>query len=125
MIWGRRAFVVLAALAMLVGVLSPQGFMIVSGKSGLPEVVACTGHGPMMSMRADKAPAHPPTLRHDAPCVFAGHGVSTTPSVSIPFEQRLVVWTASPPALLLSHGVTNPSLAAPPPPSQAPPAHLA
>ncbi len=110
-------------LAALVNILAPPGFMPGS-KLGQPLVV-CTGHGPMRIDRAaDERPDPPtPAHRHDQACAFAGHGLMPAPPqsltlVSQPMTADRIVDQRIP---LLIPGI---GLAAPPPPSHAPPLTL-
>ena len=56
----RGAFLALAALALALQVLVPQGFML-SGAPGRTALVICTGHGPVerAAVRADRQGPRP------------------------------------------------------------------
>jgi hypothetical protein len=107
-------------LALLVQVLVPQGFMV-ARQGGLPAVVICTGHGPVLS-RDDLGghPAKSPKAKPDMVCGFAGHGLglAATPPLMV---SKAMAWSA--PVLIAASADLTPGrgLAAPPPPSQGPP----
>jgi hypothetical protein len=111
----------LAALALLLMVLVPQGTMLArSGDQVL--IVICSGHGPITVQAppgARKAPAD--KKAPDAPCAFAGHA----PSVPVPVMARLAEPSPSPYLEARSDPASSPApgrgLAAPPPPSRGPP----
>jgi hypothetical protein len=115
---GRPAFAVLAALALLIQVLVPQGFMI-SAAPGGAGLVICTGHGPL-TLADRHAPAKAPKRGSDAPCVFAGLGLASAPPPAPPVAAPALAYEAPaaalPPSLSPGRG-----LAAPPPPSRGPP----
>ncbi len=115
---GPGFFLVLLVLAFQI--ILPPGVMPASGP-GLP-LVLCTGHGP-----ASLAPTAPADRHHDGgvqhACPFAHHGLTasapTSPTIGVAVAAYVVV--ASPLPAGLSPGA---GLAAPPPPSHAPPAPL-
>jgi hypothetical protein len=122
-IFGERRWLApaLASLALLVQVLVPQGFMV-SADAPAHGLVICTGHGPLLGL-ADRhgKPVKAPKATADAPCGFAAHGAGAAPPAlarlpSPPFEAaaRIIV--------LAFAGAPGRGLAAPPPPSHAPPA---
>jgi hypothetical protein len=116
---GRGWFIALAALALIVQVLAPPGFMVAASPAG-PALVICTGHGPLVLSDQHHHPAKAPK-GSDAPCAFAGHGAATAPPpppVALPVAFAPVLQAAKP-AFDLAPGR---GLAAPPPPSHAPPA---
>lgn len=118
----RGVFLTLAVLALALKVLVPPGFMVAGDRDAAPGLlVICTGHGPLaLGDRGDaKAPAHKTS---DAPCAFAGSAAPPTPSApAIVAPPRLLVadQLARVQAADLAPGR---GLAAPPPPSHAPPA---
>jgi len=117
---GRRFFVALAALALMLQILVPPGFMVSDGPSHA--IVICTGHGPITSPLDDHGrPAKSPKDKSDHACPFAGHG-GTPLSLSQQPVERIVmvshVARAPGPVADLAPGR---GLAAPPPPSQGPP----
>ena len=112
---GRRWVFALAALAVLLQVLSPPGFML-SGEPAAPGLVICTGHGPLLGHADhDKAPKS-----SNAPCAFGVHGGTTDPPAPVFVALAPVAFEArvEQPVLDVAPGR---GLAAPPPPSQAPP----
>ncbi|MDR3512127.1 MAG: hypothetical protein P4L73_10870 [Caulobacteraceae bacterium] len=117
---GRRWFIALAALALLVQVLIPQGYMV-SADPAARGLVICTGHGPLLSLDGHGQPAKAPKPHADAPCGFATHGAGAAPPslVSVaPVAFAPEAALASP----LRDMAPGLGLAAPPPPSHAPPA---
>jgi hypothetical protein len=107
-------------LALLAQVLAPQGFMV-ARQGGLPAIVICTGHGPVLSR--DDLGGHPvksPKAKPDMVCGFAGHGLGLAASPPLTVANAMA-W--SPPVLIASSADLAPGrgLAAPPPPSQGPP----
>ncbi len=116
--WG-----LLAALALLVQLAAPPGFMIAAGPAG-PSLVVCTGHGAAYAPGQDNA-------RHDrsAPrpdnivCAFAGHAGPIAPPAPLVPPAAAVAYQAAEAAPLWDLQPAR-GLAAPPPPSQAPPLRL-
>jgi len=113
----RRWAACLAMLALLAQVLAPQGFMV-ARQGGLPAIVICTGHGPVLSR--DDLGGHPAKAKPDTVCGFAGHGLGLAASPPLMLASA-VAW--SPPVLVAASADLAPGrgLAAPPPPSQGPP----
>lgn len=114
--WGAA----LAALALFIQVLLPQGFMASREVGSALPLVICTGHGPLLVVSDLGGPTQAPkTGAHDS-CLFAGHG----PAVSAPAAPTITAvayhFVASP-AVGASGSTPPPGLAAPPPPSQASP----
>lgn len=97
---------------------------MVAREGGLPAIVICTGHGPVLSR--DDLVGHPskaPDSKHDLVCSFAGHGIANAAAVSLAVA-GVLHWSApdfDQPQFDLAPGR---GLAAPPPPSQGPPASL-
>lgn len=118
---GRRWFIALAALALLIQVLVPQGFMF-SAEASTPGLVICTGHGPLV-VADPHHPAKAPKSKADAPCAFAAHGVATPPPTPVDTVAVAFITADQTPerAFDLAPGR---GLAAPPPPSHGPPALL-
>ncbi len=117
--WGLG--VLLALLALMAGVASPPGFMV-AARGRTATLVICTGHGPETIVAGPGAPDHRSgKAGHDGgPCPFAGHGVAVAPPLT-GVASGLTLATApatvaTPPDLAPGRG-----LAAPPPPSHAPP----
>jgi len=107
---------ILALAALWMQVLVPQGFMVASANTG-PALVICTGHGPLLN------PDHPgkaPKPASDAPCVFAAHGaVSAPPPPPLPAAPGFAPTTPAVQSFVAQ--TPGRGLAAPPPPSHAPP----
>jgi len=117
----RAGFAVLAMLAFFLQLAVPQGFMLARA-GGQPAIVICTGHGPLLAAADDHGvPAKAPKPRPDGTCAFAGHGATPTEAplltlAAVRFEP-LAAPAAPEPSTAPGRG-----LAAPPPPSQGPPA---
>jgi Protein of unknown function (DUF2946) len=112
-------------LALLVQVLVPQGFMVARA-GGLPAVVICTGHGPVLS-RDDLrgSPAKAPEHKSNMVCDFAAHG-GCVASPTTPMLAGSAMWSHPDSAITKAVDLApGRGLAAPPPPSQAPPFTLA
>jgi hypothetical protein len=116
---GRRWFIALATLALMLQVLVPQGFMV-SASQGPPTLVICTGHGPLLSTDDHGHPAKAPKSTPDMPCGFAAHGAGAAPPPTLPLYAAPVFAAAAPilPAVAQTPGL---GLAAPPPPAVGPP----
>lgn len=119
----RGAAIFAAVLALALNVLVPPGFM-----AGGPEadLVLCTGHGPVQIASdlggLDKAlGSHGSKSSDDGPCAFTGHGAAPPLAVSPVLASEAAAWTpvVDPSRRALA---VAPALAAPPPPSHAPPA---
>jgi hypothetical protein len=119
--------VTLAALALFLQVLAPAGTMV-TREGDQTFLTLCTGHGPLLIAAADdpsggkKAP--PMGKTSDAPCAFAGHAPPVPLPTVAPLERPTRAVT--PDIALAPASVPAPGrgLAAPPPPSQAPPTLL-
>jgi hypothetical protein len=126
MIVGRREraelWTLVALLALALKVLTPPGFMVSQTPGAFPLVI-CTGHGPLKS--AD-LPIPGDTKTHqgsDKACAFAGHGLAPTLTQAPTLTASLASYAAVV-AIPAGHPVPGRGLAAPPPPSQAPPLSL-
>jgi hypothetical protein len=116
-------FSALAALALIVQLAVPPGFMLAPTAAG-PAMVICTGHGPMMVSAPDRgAPAKDHGGKPAPMCPFAGHGGTPTVSMSQAPTPARFEQAASQPARVAAANVGQ-GLAAPPPPSRAPPPPL-
>lgn len=117
----RRWFIALAAIALAVQFLVPQGYMV-SQDRGAPGLVICTGHGSLRLSDSHHIPGKAPKSS-DAPCAFAAHGIATPPPLvaSLVIQSFEYVGRAATPAFDLAPGR---GLAAPPPQSHAPPTIL-
>lgn len=133
----RRALVALAFLALALKAIVPSGFM--PGTSLAAPIVLCPDQGPMPAMamggatggaagRAAHGGHGAPGAPHDAadhPCAFAGLGLA---SLAEPFAAPVVALAPAAPATAARPAaatVPGRGLAAPPPPSHAPPASRA
>lgn len=117
----RRALVALAFLALALKIAFPPGFM--AGSSFAQPIVICTGQGPATMMIEHDGP-RPEAPHHadDHPCSFAGHGATPlTPDLR---TADLVGTPIATSAAIVRTSAVAPGrgMAAPPPPSHAPPA---
>ena len=111
-------------LALLVQALVPQGFMV-AREGGLPAIVICTGHGPVLSRDDLRGyPAKAPDHKSNMVCDFTAHGGGVAPPTTAMLAGS-ALW--SHPDIIISNLDVAPGrgLAAPPPPSHAPPITLA
>jgi hypothetical protein len=119
--WG--AIVALAFLALFTRIAVPPGFMPKPGDG--PGLIVCTGHGPAtVRIGLYGPPSRAPTHKTDPPCAFAPSGATSAPALiaaSLP-ARRLASIQARP--ITRSDLAPGRGLAAPPPPSQAPPRDL-
>jgi hypothetical protein len=109
----------LVALALVLRVAIPAGMMVGRAPSAF-SLVVCTGHGPMV-VGPDASPKAPARRPSQAACDFAAAATPGTPPPLTIVSQPLAVAarrTAGPFAADLAPGR---GLAAPPPPSHAPP----
>jgi len=110
----------LALVALFLQSLAAPGFMV-AREGGRATIAICTGHGPVYSL-ADRSgrPAKKPQSKPDAPCAFAGHGVVASPPIAAWIASAIARPSTSP--VVARFDLTpGRGLAAPPPPSQAPP----
>ena len=116
----RGISLVLALFALLVGVIVPPGFMPGSAL-GSPWVV-CTGQGPMQMASPGDAHLQPAThAPHTAQkCAFADHGLNSPLPVAPAPITVAMRWSRQPDPNPSGPDL-YPGLAAPPPPSHAPP----
>jgi hypothetical protein len=115
-----RVATVVAILALLLQLAVPPGFMVAETSHG-PAVVICTGHGPLLADGAGHgSPGKSPGSKSSGVCPFAGHGGSGLPPMAAALSPIAYVFereqTSTPGDLYPGRG-----LAAPPPPSHAPP----
>lgn len=123
----RDIFVALAALVLALKLLFPPGFM--PGTSLAQPIVLCSAFGPMPAMAmpgmthgGDHKPGTMPHGASDHACPFAGLGATPlTPDMGLP-DFGGISLTAAPHAIRLGISAPGRGMAAPPPPSQAPPA---
>lgn len=137
MFWGRftdrrhATGLTLAALALLVRLLFPSGFMLSPDRTARPTIVICTGQGAMTftldadghKVAADKGGDHKSDNKTSHPCTFAAATVAAVApamiAILIPIELAQV--TAAP---LLTTQRPGLGLAAPPPPTTGPPTRI-
>ena len=119
----RGAFFALAFVALLVKLMVPVGFMAAEGPTaqGFPLVI-CTAQGrAILPASTEHAPAH--KSKTDAPCAFAANTAPPAPAevavLAAPFRIEALAVREVRADLQPGRG-----LAAPPPPSHAPPAAL-
>ncbi|WP_374575406.1 hypothetical protein [Phenylobacterium sp.] len=123
---------VLVALALLVRIVVPGGYMAAATANGAPAIVICTGHGPLQvavdahgvthnAPLDDNQPNKSDPSGDHHPCAFAG--------AATPLEAPLLALAAAPAVaeaalvtLLPAHQRPGLGLAAPPPPTTGPPA---
>ncbi len=112
----RPGLLVLALAALWIQALIPAGYMI-SPDQG-PGLVICTGHGPLTGQ--NRHPDGAPSANHDGVCLFAGHGLAVAPPLLARLPTRQIIVHS--PTITVSVAQTpGRGLAAPPPPSHAPP----
>ena len=116
----REVALTLTILALALKVMVPQGFMIAGAGAPFP-IAICTGHGPMVFHAGDAKAPKAPARKIDAPCAGAGNVTAPVPPL-ICVAAEPYAWAAlrllERPALA---GAPGRGLAAPPPPSHAPP----
>ena len=108
----------LAIVALLFRVAAPPGTMVAETGRGAALVI-CTGHGPMAAM---PAPGHGPAspAKTDGGCAFAADTANGLTS-DVPVVLTFTPWSPAAPIALTRTSAFARGLAAPPPPSQAPP----
>ena len=117
----HRAWLFAAALALVVRLIIPAGFMV--GPSKTFQLIVCTGHGAALVHTATPGPAKTPKTENHS-CVFSGAPLATEAASASapPVKMR---WAAAPIPVLQLSLTPGRGLAAPPPPSQGPPAFQA
>jgi hypothetical protein len=109
----------LAMLALVLQICVPGGFMV-SRDAGAPALVVCTGHGAVTLADDHGQPGKAPADHEHGVCAFAGHGAAAlTAPVIAPIPVAYAFAAASP--VQADRQAPGRGLAAPPPPSQAPP----
>jgi hypothetical protein len=106
-------------MALLMQVLVPQGFMF-SGNPAEPGLVICTGHGPLIVTADPGWPTQAPKPPQDKPCPFAAHLPASAPP-SGPSVATIAFFAATFVGARAFDVAPGRGLAAPPPPSHAPP----
>lgn len=116
----RGVILTLALLALALKVAIPAGYMVAPRANDLPfAIVICTAQG-AVTVEPGGTTDQAPTTEHDAPCVFAGHGVGAQPPSDI-HRPHLPIATYQPilpPSYAATPGL---GLCAPPPPARGPP----
>jgi hypothetical protein len=111
-----RFAALVALLAVFFQALIPPGYMLAaSGPKAGPQVVICTGHGPLRLADPADHQAPPGKQKSSGVCAFAGHGAPQILTARLPLAQ--VRWAEVPPTLTAAHPrvFIGRGLAAPPP----------
>jgi len=122
----RRVLAVLACLALALKAMSPSGFM--PGTSLSIPIVLCTGQGPAMTIlwqAGHDRPSDAPHQDGDHTCPFAGHGAVPLAPASDVFNIAMAPVPQDIPSARIPAIAPGRGMAAPPPPSHAPPAFRA
>jgi hypothetical protein len=94
---------------------------MVADRGGAPAIVICTGHGPLLVSGAGHGlPAKPSGSKSSGSCPFAGHGGPALAPALIHFSAVAVAHTPRSDGAPRGFWIER-RLAAPPPPSHAPP----
>ena len=112
------AWFAMAVVAVLVRALIPTGYMVAPDQAF--RLVICTGHGPAVSRNDRETPSRAPQ-KPDQACAFAGFHAATSspaPAMVVAVAQD---WVAAAPRMGSLDLAPGRGLAAPPPPSPAPP----
>lgn len=117
-IW-RDVALTFVVLALVMRVAIPPGMMAGPAASGFP-IVVCTGHGPLVIGEVG-GPKAPPHKTSDAPCAFAAAAAAATPPVPAVVSQPLTIVVERSAVQFAADLAPGRGLAAPPPPSHAPP----
>ncbi|MFZ5701329.1 hypothetical protein [Sphingomonas sp. SRS2] len=125
----RGTFVLLILCVFATRMLVPPGFMPTQGVSGFV-VTLCTGFGPVrttMLLPMEKQEAghedHKPAS-HETPCAYATNGTPFDQSVGFALAKAPLRYALSLGSPFISIGAPGRGMAAPPPPSQAPPSAM-
>jgi hypothetical protein len=114
----RGVVLTLAVMALAMRLAIPQGFMLAGSETDAgPQLVICTGHGPLKTGPASPAEKSKP----GSACVFAGHGAGAAPEPPPQIETAAFPATAGLPRAIPADLAPGRGLAAPPPPSLGPP----
>ena len=115
----QRWFAAVVGLALLVQVLVPQGFMLAPDAAGATTLYICSGHSPIGGIDHDKS-GKAPNSTGGSVCDYASHGAAAPPPIVISLAAMTLPATALSPKQS-SAAQPGLGLAAPPPPSHAPP----
>jgi hypothetical protein len=120
--WRRAGAAIVALLALTVRLAAPTGWMLAPGDGhAAPRLVICTGHGPADLSGRPLGPSHAPGRSIEHPCVFAGAATPPAPQApAVPLATPTPV-AADVPVVAFRDQRPGRGLAAPPPPSHAPP----
>jgi hypothetical protein len=113
----RGVLLTLAVMALAMRLAVPQGFMTAPSAHGGPQLVICTGHGPLKSDPSGPAEKG----KQGSPCVFAGHGGGATPEAAPQAPAATLFASEAPAGAIPADLAPGRGLAAPPPPSLGPP----
>jgi hypothetical protein len=114
------AWFAMALMAVFVRAIVPAGFMV-APERGL-NLVICTGFGPAANRSEGEAPSKAPH-KGEQPCAFAGFHTATS-TYSVALVAAPTGWIADAPGALSLDLAPGRGLAAPPPPSHAPPSRF-
>jgi len=117
---GRGCAITLAALAILIQVCVPQGYMVRADRA-VQGLVICTGHGAFSLATQDNHGKAPKSV--DSACAFALHGALGGAPTPIRIA-GLRIEAETEVAARLFDLAPGRGLAAPPPPSQGPPEQI-
>ena len=127
---GRLALT-LAFLALAMRALVPAGYMAAPAASGLPNLVICTGHGPLRLAVGPDGRAHlsepghkdqPSETTSDGHCAFAGAAAAVLiPPLGV-WDAAVPIAPAEAPDSAAADQRPGRGLPAPPPPATGPPA---
>jgi len=118
--YGRGLAAFLAAMALVLQVLLPNGFMVARTGDGAT-ITICTGHGSLLVHPDDRGkPSKSPKQTGGCVCAFAGHG-GGAPAIAPTIALGARVEPVSAPSSAVADLLPGRGLAAPPPPSQGPP----
>lgn len=124
MTWARSrrgVVLTLALLALALKVAIPPGYMVGTASNSLPfAIVICTAQG-AVAVEPGGSHEQGEASKHDAPCVFAGHGLGAGPPepTSHLLRPSLAYYPIAPtPSCEAAPGR---GLCAPPPPARGPP----
>ena len=113
----QRTWLVAAALALVVRLIVPAGFMLAPAKSF--QLIVCTGHGTALFQPVGQGPTKAPKTE-DHVCIFSGAHLATD-AVSLGFIPVKTSWVQITVPILKASLSPGRGLAAPPPPATASP----
>ena len=116
----KRGWFAVVLLAFVIRALVPQGFMI--GTTASVPLVICSGHGPESDTSSKQTPGGA-TSKADHVCPFAGFQAVEAP-VRLAVSDAAVTWRETDQLRFAVIVYPGRGLAAPPPPSHAPPSLL-